>query len=223
MTRDGLVRSCGWLGLGLVALYVVASLRSGPNMSELLWATQPVVRIPLETLRSAGRASVVFRVPETKQWERLRREWGEPHYLVFAYRRERSSHYIQPFGELDLAVRATSNGETLVTERASDAPYSYSSRTTDVGIVFRGMPGAEIRLDVEAKDAPSRRDGEFVVEPQWPGSLKDRIVGAMLEESAAPYVTGAGIVGVLLVFAALSGVARRPGSSPRTPAPPART
>src|SRR5262245_3909150 len=103
-SREAVVRWCGWLGLLLVTAYVLMSLRSAPNMSELLLVVQPVARLPLDTLRKTGLTSVAFRVPVTKEWNALRQEWGEPSYLVFVYDRER---FVQPFHELGLIIRAS--------------------------------------------------------------------------------------------------------------------
>ena len=198
-----LANICSTVGLTLIAIFLIGTVSRGPEMSLIQSATAPVARLPLDTLRRTGEWSVVFTVPDNRDVQRLRREWGEPRYLVFAYETRSATRWIHPFQTLNLRIRASLKQTSLPTAPSSEPPYLYSSNTTDYGVTFSAPPGQEVRLDLRADTSSAVPDGELVVQPQWPGPQKDRIVAAMLEESTYPYVKGAGVVGLSLLVVGL--------------------
>ena len=115
----------------------------------------------------------------------------------------RRRQWIHPFQPLNIRMTASVRQTPLPTAAASDPPYLYSSDTTDFGVTFPAPPGEQIRLRIHAEISSALPDGELVVQPQWPGPQKDRIVAAMLEESTRPYLSGAGVVGLLLLVVGL--------------------
>jgi hypothetical protein len=199
VTRRVVAEACGTLGLALAAIFLVGTFSCGPRMSMIQLATAPVVRLPLDTLRRTGEGSLVFTVPNSREIQGLRRAWGEPRYLIFAYETKSGTRWIHAFQPLHIRTRASVRQTLVPTAPASDPPYSYSSDTTDFGVTFPAPPGEQFRLDIHAEASAALPDGELVVQPQWPGPQKDRIVAAMLEESMRPYLSGAGIVGLSLL------------------------
>jgi hypothetical protein len=61
-------------------------------------------------------------------------------------------------------------------EKARNAPYGYSSDTTDYGLAFRAKPGMDVRVELSRTSNEKLPDGELVMRPYWDDALVGRSV-----------------------------------------------
>jgi hypothetical protein len=165
---------------------------------------RPVGRFPLHGLRKTRGVTFVFDVPNSQQWTKLRKAWGEPRYIVFAC----SDDYdrLHPFRSVSVVVEASVNGQQLAVTPAEWPPYVYSFEGRDFGVTFQPRPGDRVVVNLKTTRPEPLPEGELRVEPQWDGSMKDRIVNAGLNRQFSFAATISVFVGALMVLggAALS-------------------
>jgi hypothetical protein len=176
-------------------------VRSAPTDDDAGVAFTEVVRMRLDSLTPGSPVKLVFRVPATAQWKRLREAWGDHGYIVYAERKENATPWIIPFSKLNLDVTVSHAGRSLVVERSSGCPYAISSETEDCAVAFKPSPGDELEIALMSRGTEKPPAGDFVIKPYWGGYEKDRIVGAMIDSDVQPYVLGAAVIGVVLLIA----------------------
>ena len=119
---------------------------SGASTEDWDVASMPVARLPLDSLRDARLASLVFVVPTTDQWVRIRDAWFLPNrswlYVVFGRADVLGVNRSLSWNSLGLDVHRidrTSGRSTLTT--AGSAPDSMAA--VDTGVAFRPRPRGE--------------------------------------------------------------------------------
>jgi hypothetical protein len=189
------------IGVLLLLPGACSLVSSAPNRDDAAVGFAEVVRIRLDSLRAGSPIKLVFSVPDTAQWRRLRDAWGDHGYIVYAARMEGSTPWIIPFSTLNLDVTISSSAGDLALEPASGCPYLISSDAgDDCAVAFKPRPGDELEITVTARGSDSLPAGDFVIGPYWGGYEKDRIVAAMLESEGRPYLLAAAAVGVALLI-----------------------
>jgi hypothetical protein len=178
-------------------------VRSAPNRDDAGVAFTEVARIRLDSFRAGSPIRLVFRVPDTVQWKRLRGAWGDHGYIVYAEREENST--IIPFSKLSLDLTVSRPGRSVAVQKSSGCPYmisiASSSDIDDCAVVFKPTPGEELEIAFTPRSSENLPAGDFVIQPYWGGSEKDLIVNAMIDSDVQPYVLGAGVIGVVLLIA----------------------
>jgi hypothetical protein len=174
---------------------------AGPSTEDADLAFTPVARLPLDSLKRTGAASLIFGVPSSDQWARIRDGWGDPGYIVFAFA-ERDSSSVLSWSSLGVEVTASTGRGPLGVEAAEQVPYAYSSRAQDPGLVFRPQPGEKVRLDITVRNPSALPDGELVVQANWNSSAINRAVGIAFNVDVRRYVKWCSICGVVLLMAA---------------------
>ena len=188
-------------GLFLLLPGVYTSGIFGPSSEDADISFTPVVRLPLDSLKKVGSASVIFTVPATDQWARIRDGWGDPGYIVFGLAASDSSSVLS-WSSLGVEVKASTARGPLHVEVAKHAPYAYSTDAQNPGVVFRPQPGEKVRLDVTVRNPRALPDGELVVRANWDSSAKDHAVGIAFNVDARRYVRWSSLCGVVLLVAA---------------------
>ena len=176
-------------------------VRSAPTDDDAGVAFTEVVRMRLDSFTPGARVKLVFRVPGTAQWKRLREAWGDHGYIVYAERHEGSTPWIIPFSNLNLEVTVSHAGRNLVVERSSGCPYLISSDTEDCAVAFKPSPGDALEIALMSRATEKPPAGDFVIKPYWGGYEKDRLVGAMIDSDLQPYILGMGAMGIVLLIA----------------------
>jgi hypothetical protein len=97
-------------------------VRSAPADDDAGVAFTEVMRIRLDSFRPESPVKLVFRVPGSAQWKRLREAWGDHGYIAYAERHEGSTPWVIPFSTLNFAVAVSRRGGPLVVERTSGCP-----------------------------------------------------------------------------------------------------
>ena len=176
-------------------------VRSAPTDDDASVAFTEVVRMRLDSFTPGSPVKLVFRVPGTTQWKRLRKAWGDHGYIVYAERHEGSTPWIIPFSKLNLEVTVSRAGRNLVVERSSGCPYLISSEAEDCAVAFKPSPGDELEIALMSRGAERPPAGDFVIEPYWGGYEKDRLVGAIIDADLQPYILGVAAIGIVLLIA----------------------
>ena len=176
-------------------------VRSAPTRDDTGVALTEVARIRLDSFKPESPIRLVFRVPDSAQWRRLRDAWGDHGFIAYAARKEGSTPWIIPFSKLNLDVTVARAGRNLAVERSTGCPYLISSETADCAVVFKPTPGDELEIALTARSPQTLPAGDFVILPYWGGYEKDRIVGAMVDTDLRPYLLGTGAVGIVLLIA----------------------
>ena len=177
-------------------------VRSAPNRDDTGVAFTEVARIRLDSFSAGSPIRLVFRVPNTAQWNRLRETWGDHGYIVYAARKEGATPWIIPFSTLNLDVTISRSGGHLAVEPASGCPYLISSDAgNDCAVAFKPRPGDELEITLTSRGRDSLPVGDFVIQPYGGAYEKDRIVGAMIDSDLQPYILGVAGIGIVLLIA----------------------
>lgn len=176
---------------------------SAPNRDDAGVAFTEVARIRLDSFRAGSPIRLVFRVPDTAQWKRLRESWGSHGYIVYAEGKENST--IIPLAKLNLDLSVSRAGRSVEVQKSSGCPYmvsiASSSDIDDCAMVFKPTPGEELEVALTPRSSENLPAGDFVIQPYWGGSEKDLIVNAMIDSDVQPYMLGAAAIGVILLIA----------------------
>jgi len=151
-------------------------------------AFTPVVRLSMESLRAGAPVELIFRVPDSAQWKRIRedRRMGDNGYIVLAANRRNEK--LVAFSTLNLELAVSGRRGPISLHPADGSPYGYSSDTRDVGVQFRPLPGDDIYVRLTARRPELLPPGELIIEPYWSGAAKDYLVGASLDSDMRPVV-----------------------------------
>ncbi len=176
-------------------------------------AFTPAARLSLESLRAGNPVEVLFQVPDSPQWRRIRQDprMGDG-YIVLAATKQHD--WLIPFSTLTLDVAVIGPHGPIRPEKPPDSPYGYSSQNMDVGLRFHLEPGAETRIRVAARKPETLPSGELIIEPFMNGSAKDVGVEAGVDWFLHAIVVRTTRIGFALLGAAvaLSGFRRLRGS-----------
>ena len=186
-------------GLCLLLPALYTSGISGATTEDWDVALAPVARVPLDSLQHARSASLVFSVPATDQWARIRKAWGDPGYVVFC-RTDDYPQTVLSWASLSLEVTGSSGLGRLELTAAGSVPNSASA--ADTGLVFRPRPGEKVRLDVTAKNPRVLPRAELVVQPNWDSNAEGRAVGMLFSVNWRPYLRCGLVGGIVLLLAA---------------------
>ncbi len=201
------------LGSVLVGLALFLQERSGPTGEDTDLSETPFLRVSLQALQNGTGITSAFKVPDSPQWERITKAWGDPGFMIFAAPDSRSIFH---FDELDLEVTVTVGERTIPLEPVVFIPYMRSmvgvqagavenqTRMPQTGVVFRAEPGADVTLHVVARSPRTLPQGELVVKREWSGAEKDHLVAVSVESLVAvPKMFGLGLFILAAGFAAM--------------------
>ena len=149
-------------------------------------ALAPLVTIPLDQIAEHSPFSTQLSIPDTARWRRIRKVWGEPEFVVFAASRG-SSGFSYDLSELQITVTVSQNGHPVPT-RWADMPYGYSAKSIVRPVGFRAAPGSELLLVISGSGQSQLPHGQLIVRGDWP-SVKDKLVGASIDEAIRPVIT----------------------------------
>jgi hypothetical protein len=178
---------------GVLSVFHAVRLEPGDDLVALT---------PLASIRlgQIGAEPVVTKlvVPDTRQWRRIRRAWGDPSFIISAVSSEKSFAYCLP--DLGLSVEASLQGNKISLE-SSNPPYGYSSGCERSSLAFRAVSGSDLIVTItKSGDLPSP-SGEVIIVSYW-ANTKDKLVGISLERELKPIVTATSSLGVVLIVVA---------------------
>jgi hypothetical protein len=134
----GFLLSCG----GVILLI---STLSGLNPEDEATALAPIASGSLGAI--AGQEMTVMKVvvPDTAEWQRIRRRWGAPEYLLSAVSSGRRDAYCLP--DLKIGINVSQNGNPVQTQ-TSGAAYGYSANCSGGSLRFQAIPGTELHVAI---------------------------------------------------------------------------
>ena len=175
-------------------------VRSMPNRNDAGVAFTEVARIRLDSFRAGSPIGLVFRVPDTAQWRRLREAWGDHGYIAYAEQHEGSTRSIIPLSKLNLEVTVSRAGGRLVVERSRRC-HSYLVSSEDCAVTFKPSARDELEITLLFRGSEKPPPGDFVIAPYWGDYPYDRVVGTEIESALRPYLVGMAAIGIVLLIA----------------------
>jgi hypothetical protein len=200
------VRTLGWaatilLASGLVLIAPITWLgRTAtihPDDEDAVFAQ--LADVPLESIQTRGEGDVVFTTPSNAHWDRVRKAWGDPGYILAAF--SPKDKVIYCFQRLGLTVDIVADGKPLATTGATEPLYGYSSECRDEGVAFTAPPGTKVEAHLSEVAGNSLPAGNIVVESYWTMDVKDHLVGAVIDEEFRERFTNLAKVGASLLSA----------------------
>jgi hypothetical protein len=189
-------------GVACMAPRVSLNEASQPTEQDATIALNPIMRLPLDSLRVTGSASGIFEI----NGGRIAEAWGNPYYIIFS-RRQHNGWQLTPFSDLGLHLQLTINGTLATLGKALRCPYAHSSQAHgDLGLRFLAKPGDQVRVDIKAINSASLPDGELVISPNWDIAIKDRLIGLMLDDDLHYTIIVVGWIGLILSLLGMIGL-----------------
>lgn len=145
------------------------------NSQDAEVALKPLITIPLDRIGTIRPVTLV--IPDTPQWRHIRREWGEPDWIIAAVSPEKWRAYCLP--RLGPIIQVMERA-TPVPLQASYPPYAYSTDCANSCLRFQAAPGTEISVTIFKSDDRPLPSGELIVIGGWLYT-KDKLVGISLD------------------------------------------
>jgi hypothetical protein len=201
MRKPKLTTSHALVALGL--LFVLPGLFTsgmfGASAEDWAVASTPIARLPLDSLGRSGSVSLVFVVPTSEQWIRIRETWGDPGYVVFGTSQGPSPSVV---GWSTLGVEAEASTRLGALRIEPAGAFHRSGGSQDTGVVFRPRPGERVRLDLKLANSELPVEGELVVAVNWDADTKGRMLNMVFNIDFRRYLRWGLIVGVFILVAA---------------------
>jgi hypothetical protein len=192
-----------WLAaMGIVLLIPlvlwIAGSESRLNQSDERIAFEPLIRIHLDKIDEKPISAAIM-IPNTAQWRKIRRVWGEPEFVISAINSVSRDTVALPGWMRTELVDSTGR---IIPLRTGNPSYGHSGSTTDC-LRFHAVPGSELTLRLAGTKAGTAPVGDLtlVVEGDW-FNTKDKLVGLSLNEDLQSLVTWLSVLGLLLLVAA---------------------
>ncbi|MBI3682191.1 MAG: hypothetical protein HY235_17565 [Acidobacteria bacterium] len=180
MTAKRISLSLAISGLFLLVPGAYHSLSIKLTGNDSSAALSKLARISLEHLAAERTATMSATIPDSGQWERIRRDWGDPGYLVAAVDLKGKTAFC--FDTLGLQVDVIHKGNLVPVETASEPPYGYSAACRIIGVSFRVKPSADVFIRASVPAQRPMPPGELVLLAYWGAATKDRIASIRQEE-----------------------------------------
>jgi hypothetical protein len=207
----------GLIGAGVLLLVpgIIWITTSGSRLNDddAYTALQPLLEVPLDSITD-NQLSESLHIPETEQWVRIRKLWGEPDFVISIIDQTGRNAICLTSAGFQIEVKKQNGGSIpLLT---GGPPYGYSDFCAGAGLRFRATPGEKLELTLrgERDRAPSRgasphivlRGGELIVVPNW-WNTKDKLVSVSLDNDISTLLKWASVSGVVLVLMGASLIA----------------
>jgi len=194
--RHVLPISLGVVGLLLMVPGALFLTNTGLSSEDANVALTPLLTIPLDRIGTYGRTRVL--IPDTPQWKRIRREWGEPEWIIAAVEPEKEFAYCLP--ELGLTILVGDHERPLPLQ-SSYPPYGYSTDCAASTISFNATPGTELNVSILKSSDRPLPSANLIIVGRWLYT-KDKLVGIYLDEEVRPILIVTSALGLILVGSA---------------------
>lgn len=174
-------------------------------------ALQPLFRIPLNRI-SEGRLSERLTIPDSRQWTRMRKVWGEPEFVISAVD-QTGRTLICPF--IPVQVNLTDPSGSIIRFRRGGPPHGYSASCSESSLRFQATPGDTMTLGITTDRERALPGGYLIVVPDW-WNTKDKLVGLALDDEIEFLVRWTSLVGILFLVAGVILTIRRRARKHRT-------
>jgi len=103
-------------GVVLIGLQLVIPMGFGPSLDDVTAAGQPRAELSLSSFRANQSVIITIEVPNSEQWARIRSNWGDPGYIVYA---QTDRRWLIPFESLNMTVGVKA-GERVMAVRSAE-------------------------------------------------------------------------------------------------------
>jgi len=155
-------------------------------------ALQPLVRVPL------GRISARLAIPDTPQWVKIRKVWGEPQFVISAT--DETGRGLICLPSTPLRIDLTDRSGRIIPLRRGGPPYGYSAFCSESSLRFDAHPGDTLNISIMASGGNGLPAGDLVVVRDW-WNTKDKLVGVGLDDAIDSLIRWASLAGVLFLVA----------------------
>lgn len=173
------------------------------SLHDVAKTQSPLATWPMPVLRVGDRHRFEVIPPEGPSWRRIRRQWGDPRYLIIA--RAISGREILCFDRLGLRVNVDVGGKPVATESIEYPPYGFSGNCKCYGIAFTPQGRMPASIVVSTTTAVRLSDGELVVLAHWGPDMKDRFVSVHLDETVTRLSNILAMAGVGILICGICG------------------
>jgi hypothetical protein len=184
--------------LGLIALIVGCSLvftrMQNLSLAEAHMALANLAGVNLDRISAEDSLVITLVIPDTPQWVRIRRRWGEPDFLIVAVSPGKSLYCLSKF---PVTIAVMDAGEQIPTEPAGP-PYAYSSDCSTSTRKFNAAPGSRLTISVVKNGTALLPPGELIIVGSW-WNTKDKLVGILLDQYFRNISTAAIVCGLVLI------------------------
>jgi hypothetical protein len=190
------------LGVVLIVPSALALTDADPPFTvddDLQAGFTPIVRVPLEGLRSGATVRLSYVVPASSQWARIRRRQGPNNqgYVVLVAGAVRGEALdFSPLG-IEFSV-VGSNGPLALTPTRNI--FLYDDFGADIGRRFAATEGDRLQFAIKARNPERLPDGEFLVQPYW-ASQERLLFESDIDKALKRLVTAAARIGLILLVA----------------------
>jgi hypothetical protein len=189
--------------LGLLALaagsYLAFPRTQNLSQADAAAALANIADVKLDHIAATDSLAIPVVIPDTPQWVRIRRNWGEPDFVIAAVSPDNSCYCLP---KLRLTITVADNGEQIPQQPAGP-PYGHSSDCSTSTLKFNAAPGTTLTVSVVKNGTGSLPQGELIIVGSW-WNTKDKLVGIALDQELGSVPTIAIISGlVLILFAGL--------------------
>jgi hypothetical protein len=161
--------------------------------------------VKLDQVATTKSLAIPVVIPDTPQWARIRRRWGEPDFLIAAVSPAKSLYCLPT---LHVTIAVMQEGDQIETEPAG-ALYAYSSDCPTSSRKFNAAPGSRLTVAVAKTKTDPLPPGELIIVGSW-YNTKDKLVGISLDQEWRSVPTIAIISGLVLILFAGCLIWRRP-------------
>jgi hypothetical protein len=163
---------------------------------EVEVAQTPIATIPFDQVGTQRSTSATVIIPKSAQWRRIRRDWGEPDFVVAAVSSERVL-WAYCLADLGMRIEVDRQGRPIPVE-VSAPGYGYSTNCERSSLRFGAAPGDELQVLISRSGQRPLPAGKLIVVGKW-FYENDKIVGDELDAWLRPFLAGASILGLSLV------------------------
>jgi hypothetical protein len=158
-------------------------------------ALQPLIRIPFASLHDQP-LTAMLAIPNSAQWARIRRIWGEPELVISASYPTGRTLMCLPSLPLRIAV-ADANG-TAIRLQSGPSPYGFSDSCSGSSLRFQTKGGSVLTLTITKVDSRPVPAGDVIVVADW-WNTKDKLVGVALDEQIGGLLKRLSMAGILFI------------------------
>jgi hypothetical protein len=161
--------------------------------------------VKLDRVAATDSLAIALEIPDTPQWARIRRKWGEPDFVIAAVSPVKSVCHCLP--KMPMTITLVRDGDQIPIE-PTGAPYGHSSVCELSSFKFKAAPGTKLTVGVAKNGTEPLPPGDLIVVGNW-WNTKDKLVGVSLDQELRSVPTIAMVGGSVLVLLAASLIWRR--------------
>lgn len=188
-----------WLGaIGTLLLVPgilwVAGSRTRLSDDDARVALQPLKRIQLARI-DQGPFSVTLMIPNTTQWTKICKGWGEPGLVISAV--DAAGSFALCLPEMPVRIELIDPTDRVIPLQPNGGPYGYSTSCPSSSLRFHADPGSELTLKLAGHETGTVPAADLIVVSDW-FNTKDKLVGLYLDKDIESLVKWSSIPGFLL-------------------------